>query len=123
MQSVISHTELHLLSILNAAPCITQMVLKTAEYNIFSVDKDSDAKPNYRILFYTLEDLNSFKKDYLINTIDPVKALEVIKGFMDDFFYLTCDGEVLPRYKADTDAAYSVTQEHRDFIRALAGTP
>ena len=123
MKSVISHTELHLLSITDAAPCITQMVLKTSEYNIFSVDKDSDAKPNYRILFYTLEDLNSFKKDYLVNSIDPIKALEIIKDFMNDFFYLTCDGEVLPRYKAATDAAYCVSEEHRDFIRALAGTP
>ena len=123
MKSVISHKELHLLSILNAAPCITQMLLKTEEYNIFSVDKDSDAKPNYRILFYTLEDLNSFKKDYLVNSIDPIKALEIIKDFMNDFFYLTCDGEVLPRYKAHTDAAYCVSEEHRDFIRALAGTP
>ncbi len=123
MQSSLTYTHLHLLSITDAAPCITQMLLKASEYNIFSVDKDSDAKPNYRIFFYTLEDLNSFKKNYLINSIDPIKALEVIKEFMDDFFYLTCDGEVLPRYKADTDAAYSVTQEHRDFIRALAGTP
>ena len=123
MQSSLTYTHLHLLSITDAAPCIAQMVLKSSEYNIFSVDKDSDAKPNYRILFYDEANLQRFKKDYLVNSIDPIKALEIIKDFMNDFFYLTYDGEVLPRYKADTDAAYSVTQEHRDFIRALAGTP
>lgn len=122
MQSVISHTELHLLSILDAAPFIVKMLLKTSEYNIFSVDKDSDAKPNYRILFYDVEDLNRFKKDYLINSIDPNKALEVLKEFMEDFFYLTHDGEVYTRYDTETDAACCVSEEHRDFIRALAGT-
>lgn len=122
MQSVISHTELHLLSITDAAPCITQMILKTSEYSIFSIDKDSDAKPNYRILFYTLEDLNSFIKDYLINSIDPIEALEVIKEFMNDYFYITHDSAVYARYGTETDATYSVSEKHRDFIRALAGT-
>lgn len=123
MKSVVTHTKLHLLSITSAHPCITNMLLKDEEYNIFTLDKDSNADPNYRIFFYDEANLQRFKKDYLVNSIDPIKALEIIKDFMNDFFYLTCDGEVLPRYKADTDAAYSVTQEHRDFIRALAGTP